>query len=129
MIQRFGGAGEFRLWLPGMVSGRNPDVAVVLRGTPKDHRGRRPPALAFEVVSVGGEARDYQTKREEYLAFGLREYWIVDPLARRVTVLFRDGDAWIERVFQGDRPPRASSSPDSPSPWPTLARRNPMTTP
>ena len=86
-----------------MVSGRNPDVAVVLRGTPKDHRGRRPPVLAVEVVSDGGEARDYQTKREEYLAFGLREYWIVDPQARRVTVLIRDGDAWVERVFQGDQ--------------------------
>ena len=78
-IQRFGGAAEFRLWLPGMVSGRNPDVAVVLRNTPRDHRGHRPPVLAFEVVSKGGEARDYQVKREEYLAFGLREYWIVDP--------------------------------------------------
>ena len=76
---------------------------MVLRNTPKDHRGHRPPVLAFEVVSKGGEARDYQVKREEYLAFGLREYWIVDPMARRVTVLIRDGDAWIERVFQGEQ--------------------------
>ena len=103
VIQRSGGASEFRLWLPGMVSGRNPDVAVVLRNTPRDHRGHRPPVLAFEVVSKGGQARDYQVKREEYLAFGLREYWIVDPLARRVTVLIRDGDAWVERVFQGEQ--------------------------
>ena len=102
-IYRSGGASEFRLWLPGMVSGRNPDVAVVLRNTPRDHRGHRPPVLAFEVVSKRGEARDYQVKREEYLAFGLREYWIVDPLARRVTVLIRDGDAWIERVFRGEQ--------------------------
>lgn len=102
VIKRSGGAAEFRLWLPGMVSGRNPDVAVVLRNTPRDHRGHRPPVLAFEVVSKGGEARDYQVKREEYLAFGLREYWIVDPRARRVTVLIRDGDTWIERVFQGE---------------------------
>ena len=96
--------GEFRLWLPGMVSGRNPDVAVVLQGAPKDIRGRRVPALAVEVVSAGGEARDYETKREEYLAYGLLEYWIVDPQARKVTVLVRDGDAWVERVFQGDQP-------------------------
>src|SRR4051794_26363676 len=79
LILRYGGASEFRLWLPGMISGRNPDVAVVLRGTPKDRRGRRPPALAIEVVSVGGEVRDYETKRQEYLVYGLREYWIVDP--------------------------------------------------
>jgi Uma2 family endonuclease len=98
-IDRAGEASGFRLWLPGMISGRNPDYSVVLRGTPKDRRGRRPPSLVFEVVSEGGEARDYELKRDEYLAFGLREYWIVDPIERRVTVLIRDGDVWTERVF------------------------------
>ena len=48
-----GGGSEYQLLLPGMISGRNPDVAVTLRNTPKDWRGRRPPALAFEVVSEG----------------------------------------------------------------------------
>jgi Uma2 family endonuclease len=101
VIYRSGGGSSFRLWLPGMISGRNPDLAVVLRGTPKEDQGRRPPSLVVEVVSEGSEAhdRDYVTKREEYLAFGLREYWIVDRFARRVTVLIRDGDAWVERVF------------------------------
>lgn len=103
VILRYGGAGEFRLWLPGMISGRNPDVAVVLRGAPKNLRGRRLPALAVEVVSVGSETRDYETKRQEYLVFGLAEYWIVDPQARRVTVLVRDGDVWTERAFQDDQ--------------------------
>ena len=102
-IRRFGGASEFRLWVPGMVSGRNPDVAVVLAGTPRDARGRRPPSLAAEVVSRGGEARDYEAKRQEYLVYGLREYWVVDPDALKVTVLARDGDVWRERVFQGDQ--------------------------
>jgi Uma2 family endonuclease len=102
-IRRCGGGDAFRLWLPGMISGRNPDVAVVLGGTPEDHRGRRPPSLVMEVVSPGGEARDYQTKREEYLAFGIREYWIVDPGARKVTVLIRHGDVWIERIFTGEQ--------------------------
>jgi Uma2 family endonuclease len=76
VIYRAGGGSEFRLWLPAMISGRNPDVAVALRGTPRDWRGRRPPSLAFEVVSEGSEAheRDYVTKRAEYLAYGLREY-------------------------------------------------------
>ena len=42
-IFRAGGASEFRLWLPAMISGRNPDIAVVLHKTPKDPRGWRPP--------------------------------------------------------------------------------------
>jgi Uma2 family endonuclease len=100
-ILRFGGAAEFRLWLPGMISGRNPDYAVVLRGTPKNPRGQRPPSLVVEVVSEGAEARqrDYVTKKEEYLAYGLFEYWIIDPELRRVTVLTRDGTVWTEAVF------------------------------
>jgi Uma2 family endonuclease len=102
-IARFGGASEFRLWLPGLISGRNPDAAVVLHGTPKDHRGRRPASLVMEVVSSGRETRDYETKREEYLRYGIREYWIVDPKARKVTVLIRHGDAWIERAFTGEQ--------------------------
>jgi Uma2 family endonuclease len=104
VIHRYGGAGEFRLWLPGMVSSRNPDGAVVLRGAPKDDRGRRVPALAVEVVSPGGEERDYRTKREEYLAYGLQEYWIVVPQERKVTVLTRNGDVWRERVFRDGQP-------------------------
>ena len=105
MIYRAGGGSEFRLWLPAMVSGRNPDVAVALRGTPKDWRGRRPPSLAFEVVSEGREAheRDYVTKRAEYLAYGLLEYWIVDLQMKVVTVLIRDGDRWVEQVYRDDQ--------------------------
>jgi Uma2 family endonuclease len=104
-INRAGGAAEFRLWLPAMISGRDPDVAVVTRNTPRDWRGRRPPSLAFEIVSEGSEAheRDYVTKRAEYLAYGLREYWIVDPTAKCVTVLVRDGDAWVEQVYRDDQ--------------------------
>jgi Uma2 family endonuclease len=99
MILRYGGGNEFRFWLPHMISGRNPDLGVVLRGAPKDWRGRRLPALAAEVVSHGSVKRDYEVKREEYLAYGLLEYWIVDPLKRIVTVLTRRGDAWNEAVY------------------------------
>jgi Uma2 family endonuclease len=105
VVYRAGGGSEFRLWLPILISGRNPDVAVALLNTPKDWRGRRPPSLAFEVVSEGSEAhaRDYVTKRAEYLAYGLREYWIVDPRTKCVTVLIRDGDAWVEPVYRDDQ--------------------------
>ena len=83
------------------------------RNTPRDWRGRRPPSLAFEVVSEGSEAheRDYVTKRAEYLAYGLCEYWIVDPQTKCVTVLIRDGDAWVEQVYRDDQQARAWSLP------------------
>jgi Uma2 family endonuclease len=105
VIHRAGGGSEFRFWLPTMISGRNPDVGVVLLGIPKDWRGRRPASLAFEVVSEGTDAheRDYVTKRAEYLAYGLREYWIVDLPTKTVTVLIRDGDSWVEQVYRDDQ--------------------------
>ena len=72
LIHRYGGGSEFRFWLPGMVSGHNPDLGLVLRGAPRDWRGRRVAALAAEVVSEGSlGAADYETKRDEYLAYGL----------------------------------------------------------
>jgi Uma2 family endonuclease len=36
VILRYGGGSEFRFWLPRMISGRNPDLGVVLVGAPKD---------------------------------------------------------------------------------------------
>jgi Uma2 family endonuclease len=104
IIYRSGGGSEFHFVVPTMISGRNPDVAVTLKATPKDARGHRPASFAAEVVSEGTEARerDYVTKREEYLAYGLDEYWIVDPIERRVTILVRNGDAWTESFVKGD---------------------------
>jgi Uma2 family endonuclease len=121
-IFRAGGGNEFRLHLPRMVSGRHPDVSVAVRGMRKDRRGRRPPSLAFEVVSEGAEARrrDHVTKREEYLAFGLEEYWIVDPIERRVIVLVRDGDDWAERIFAGEEIAEGLVLPGFRAPLPEL---------
>jgi Uma2 family endonuclease len=48
-----------------------------------------PPRLVVEVVSPGKKNinRDYRYKRSQYQARAIAEYWIVDPLAQRVTVL------------------------------------------
>src|SRR4051794_5424754 len=45
VILRYGGGGEFQILLPGMVSGRNPDLGIVTRGASNDYRGRRIPIL------------------------------------------------------------------------------------
>jgi Uma2 family endonuclease len=103
VILRFGGGSELQLVIPRTISGRNPDLGVILRDAAKDTRGRRIPALVSEVVSRGSIERDYVTKREEYLAYGLQEYWIVDLLKRQVTVLTRRGDTWDEAVFRDDQ--------------------------
>ena len=45
------------------------------------------PDIAVEVVSRDSRSRDYGEKRELYEAAGVMEYWIVDPLQRRVEFL------------------------------------------
>ena len=98
--------------IPGI---REPDVAVL-----RDHRDprRRGPYewggadLVIEVISPDDPDRDLVSKRAEYEAADVGEYWIVDPrpatarnpAGRTVRVLTRDpaGD-WSEATFaEGD---------------------------
>ena len=101
LIFLFGGSNEFHFWLPELLSGRNPDVAVALRGTERDYLGHTMASLAIEIVSPGEEARvrDHAAKREEYLLYGLKEYWIVDRFTRQVIVLSRQNDSWMEQIL------------------------------
>ena len=108
LILRIGRGSDVQYILPELQTDRNPDLAVVFRAIETvDPRGRRLSVLGVEVVSPGNRARsrDYEAKREDYLAVGLLEYWIVDPDERQVMVLVRrelDGVAgWEERIFQG----------------------------
>jgi Uma2 family endonuclease len=103
-ILRVGGGNEFQLVLPGMNSGRNPDFSIVFKGSAEDFRGRRMPALVAEVVSKDSVDRDYRAKRDEYLTFGIPEYWIIDLLLRKMTVLVRHGDTFVERPCSADQP-------------------------
>jgi Uma2 family endonuclease len=91
---------ECKLRLPGMQSERHPDLSVYLTPPPDPISpwDRWVPDIVIEVVSEGGEKRDYEDKRHEYLAAGVREYWIVDASKRLVLVLERVGDVFRERV-------------------------------
>jgi Uma2 family endonuclease len=61
-----------------------------------------PPALVVEVVSPKQENRDYRHKRTEYAARHIPEYWIVDPIAAKVTVLEWVDGLYEERIYQGN---------------------------
>ena len=104
-ILRYGGGNESHFWIPELVSGRHPDFAVVLRPEPGVRNKNPVPSLAAEVVSRRSVQRDYVIKREEYLIYGLPEYWIVDLWLRKLTLLIRDGDAWAEQVLTDDAVP------------------------
>jgi len=62
-----------------------------------------PPILIVEVVSTDSIKRDYRYKRSEYAASGVGEYWIVDPLKNKVTVLVLDEGLYESQVYQNEQ--------------------------
>jgi Uma2 family endonuclease len=54
-----------------------------------------PPDLAIEVLSPSSRRYDLYEKRINYARFGVREYWIVDPIERSATVLQLVQGEWI----------------------------------
>jgi Uma2 family endonuclease len=73
------------------------DLCVVQRDQVQELAGRSavfetPPLLVVEIVRLDSIGRDYRYKRSEYAAAGIPEYWIVDPLENRLTILqLREG--------------------------------------
>ena len=73
---------------------REPDVVYQRPGRPDAEADYADGAdLVIEVVSRSPKdrERDLETKRAEYAAAGIPEYWIVDPQTRTILVLTLDG--------------------------------------
>jgi Uma2 family endonuclease len=85
-------------------SQRRPDLAVYRNLTPDevDFWGYWIPELVIEVVTPEPAHRDYFEKPEEYLQFGVMEYWIVDAERQEMLALWRRAGKWAERIV---RPP------------------------
>lgn len=81
------------------------ELAVALDGATRSTvtSDMPPPRLVVEVVSPGKKNidRDYRYKRSQYQARGIAEYWIVDPIAQRVTVLTLVEGLYESEVFEG----------------------------
>ena len=64
-----------------------PDVLVLCDPTKADRRGLRgAPDLVVEVLSPGTASHDHVRKRRVYERAGVREYWLVHPIDRMVTI-------------------------------------------
>ena len=71
-----------------------PDISVICdlnKLTDKGCTGA--PDWIIEIVSPSNSSHDYVLKLNKYLAAGVREYWIVDPMKKRVFVYKFDGDS------------------------------------
>jgi Uma2 family endonuclease len=95
--------GECKLLLDALQSERHPDLAIYKTAPPEEGEdvwSTWVPEIVIEVVSPGSGPRDYEEKPEEYLAFGVFEYWIVDAGKEEVLVLRRSRGRWAERILR-----------------------------
>ncbi len=94
----------------GMNSSRIPDISVIDGQVWKSYRRDKSAViedglmLAVEVVSPGIEqiSRDYTDKAIEYQNTGIPEYWIVDPIEQKITVLVLDKGSYTKTVYTVD---------------------------
>ncbi len=61
-----------------------------------------PPLLVVEVVSPSTVTVDYRAKHSEYAVLDIPEYWIVDPIDRKVTVCVLKDGVYSDDVFVHD---------------------------
>ena len=81
-----------------------PDLVVVLKSNEKILAGQKniygAPDMVVEVLSHSTRKKDLTIKKDTYEAQGVREYWIVDPKAKSVTVyLLKDGKYFLDEVY------------------------------
>ncbi len=104
-IHALASGSDCKILVADLESERHPDLAIYKTPLPygeEDVWAVWIPEIVIEIVSPGSEQRDYQEKREEYLQFGVHEYWIVDAERQEVLILRRVGGRWREKIV---RPP------------------------
>jgi len=70
---------------------RVPDVTVVTVSKPEGKIIRKPPLVAVEVLSPDDRAGDLEEKIADYLTFGVRYVWVLNPETRRAYIHTAEG--------------------------------------
>ena len=70
---------------------RVPDVCVYLGAEPDEEVFNTPPFLVAEILSPDDRASSVQEKIDDYLRFGVRFVWVIDPRLQRGWVHTAEG--------------------------------------
>jgi len=70
---------------------RVPDVSVIRRDQPVEAIFRHPPLLCAEILSKDDTLLSIQDRVDDYLAFGVPNIWVLDPVKRRAYVCSESG--------------------------------------
>jgi Uma2 family endonuclease len=70
---------------------RIPDVCVVAGGKPTEQILTEPPLIAIEILSKDDRMAQMQDRIDDYLTFGVRYVWVVNPQTQRAWSYTKDG--------------------------------------
>jgi len=78
-----------------------PDIVVLCDKNKKKFKGiYGAPDLVIEILSPSTDARDLGEKKDAYGSIGVKEYWIVDPQSKKITVYYHSGDSLkVNKVY------------------------------
>ena len=77
-----------------------PDISVVCDDAKLDKYGcRGAPDMVVEILSPSTSARDRWIKFNQYLQAGVREYWIVDPDSRTLSVHVLENGKYVTTAY------------------------------
>jgi Uma2 family endonuclease len=70
---------------------RVPDICVVAGNEPTEQILSEPPFICIEVISKRDKQMAMQHRIDDYLQFGVRHVWLVDPFDRRIWIYSFEG--------------------------------------
>jgi Uma2 family endonuclease len=84
---------------------RVPDVCVYLEKEPAEQVFRTPPFICIEILSPEDRLDRIQEKIDDYLNFGVRHVWVLNPRNRRAWIYTKQGSREVvEGVLRTDTP-------------------------
>jgi Uma2 family endonuclease len=82
---------------------RVPDVCVIVDEGPPEQIFRTPPLICIEILSKDDRVSAMQERIDDYLKFGVRYVWIIDPARRKAWHCTAEGMREVAE-FRTDQP-------------------------
>jgi Uma2 family endonuclease len=70
---------------------RIPDICVVVGAEPQEQVFTKPPFLCIEILSVEDRMVRVQERIDDYLEFGVRYVWLINPQTRKAWIYTSEG--------------------------------------
>lgn len=77
-----------------------PDLLVICdKGGFTDNKYEGVPSLIIEILSPSNQSHDLVTKLNLYMKYGVKEYWIVNPMLNTIMLYYLNEDGLYEQVI------------------------------